>query len=415
MTTPKISIIMPVYNTAKYLREALNSIINQTFKDFEIICINDGSTDFSLEILKEYELSDTRFRIVTCPKRGAGHARNVGVKFAKGKYIQFLDSDDYFSPSMLEELFTQAEKYSSEITVCSSHKVNDSGEIIETKNPNSPINLALTPLYKPFNRTDFPESIFSLLTPVPWNKLFLKQLITNNNILFPEINICEDIAFVHACIACAKKIVVFDKELISYRYNRSGSMATYRTRYVADVITSCLHLKEFLEGKGLYDELKGAFITAFKNHIRWEIAQCNDEEYAKFLQEFKARMNNDWMQYKSALRKEYITLEFLKKVIGNKKVVLWGASFFIQKLLSQEKEANPNILGIIDKNEALWGKMCGKYKIFSPNELNDLNPDGIIMTVWSNYESAYEILKQELDKNYPQFKLLPNIFEEDLY
>ena len=414
MDIVKISIIIPVYNVEKYLRECLDSILAQTFQDFEIICVDDGSTDKSLEILQEYKRKDDRFVILQQRHAGAGAARNHGLKLAEGTYIQFLDSDDYFEPTLLEELYTRAKKFGSDLTVCSSRKVDDEGNITESRNPNSPINLDKTPLEKPFSRQDFKDDIFCLLTPIPWNKLYLKSLILDNGIEFPPINICEDIAFVHACVACAKKILVFDTELINYRYNRPGSMATYRTHFTIDVVKSCMSLKKFLEAKDLYQELGNAFIKAFKNHIRWDVAQCSDEEYKVFLEEFKKLMPDDWELFKPALRKDYITSDYLNKFIGDKKVMLWGASFFIQKVMAEETEKNPNILGIIDRNNASWGKMCGNYKIYPPESIYDLKPDGVIMTIWSNYESIYPSLKEEFAGKYPDTELLPNIFEEEL-
>ena len=92
--------------------------------------------------------------------------------------------------------------------------------------------------------------------------------------------------------------------------------------------------------------------------------------------------------------------------------MLWGGSLFIKQVLEKEKEKNPNILGIIDRNEASWGKSFGNYKIFSPEALYDLKPAGVILTVLSNNESIYESLKQELVKKYPNVELLPNIFKE---
>lgn len=94
--------------------------------------------------------------------------------------------------------------------------------------------------------------------------------------------------------------------------------------------------------------------------------------------------------------------------------MLWGASFFIQKVLAAEKEKNPNILGIIDRNNASWGKNCGNYTIYPPKVLNDLKPDGVIMTIWSNYELIYPSLKAEFEEKYPNIELLPNIFEDEV-
>lgn len=408
----KVSIIIPVYNVERYIEQCLDSVFLQTFQDFEIICVDDGSIDNSLNILKKY--NDKRLKIIQTTHSGAGIARNIGLKSSCGEYIQFLDADDYAKETLLEKMISYANESDADIIVCSYKKVDNSGNVIERRNPNSPINLALTPLKKCFNKYDFKNDIFSLLTPVPWNKLYKRDLLIKNNIEFPKLNICEDIAFVDSAIAVADKIYVIDDELINYRFNRNGSMATYRNRYTIDVVYSCLELKRFLKDKGIYNDFEKAFIKAFKNHIRWEIALCSDDEYKDFLSKLKELMPNDWRKFNSALKKDYITLDYLNKFIGDKKVFLWGASFFIQKILNNEKYKNSNILGIIDKNEASWGKDCGNYKIFSPDIIKKTNPDGILMSIWSNYEEVYPLLKKELAENYPNVELLPNIFEEEL-
>ena len=120
-------------------------------------------------------------------------------------------------------------------------------------------------------------------------------------------------------------------------------------------------------------------------------------------------MPNDWELFKPALRKDYITSDYLNKFIGDKKVMLWGASFFIQKVLAEETEKNPNILGIIDRNNASWGKMCGNYKIYPPESIYDLKPDGVIMTIWSNYELIYPSLKEEFTEKYLDTELFYHI------
>ena len=106
----KISIIIPVYNVEKYLHECLDSIINQTFKDLEIICVDDGSTDKSSEILEEYEQKDKRFTVISQPNKGVSAARNRGMQQAKGKYIMFVDSDDYIASNACELIYNSAEE-----------------------------------------------------------------------------------------------------------------------------------------------------------------------------------------------------------------------------------------------------------------------------------------------------------------
>lgn len=407
----KISIIIPVYNSGKYLSQCIDSILNQTFRDFELICIDDGSTDDSLEILKNYQLKDSRIKIFTQNHQGVAFARNYGITLAKSEYIQFLDTDDYFDKDLLSEMLFRAEKFNTDVTICSYRKVDDNGNITESGNPNSPINLDKIPMESPFSREDFKEDIFNLLTPIVWNKLFKRSLITENRITSPNVRVASDIAFSHACIATAKKIIAFNKELINYRFNCAGSIATKRSKCTIDVVHSCNALKDFLINQRLFEDLETAFINAFKHHLRWDIGLCNDEEYKVFLHEFKQTIP-EWRIYQSALRKDYINLEFIYNLIKNKKVMLWGASFFIQDIFKDEKKANPNILGYIDRNEALWDKNIGNYKVFAPEALDILKPDAVIMTIWSNNEIIYPILQKEFKEKYPKIELLPNIFEE---
>ena len=113
----KISIIVPVYNVEKYLERCLDSLINQTLKDIEIICINDGSTDNSSEILKEYAKKDSRIIIINQNNQGISVARNNGMNKAKGKYIGFVDSDDWVDLDFFEKLYKAAEKHNAQIAV----------------------------------------------------------------------------------------------------------------------------------------------------------------------------------------------------------------------------------------------------------------------------------------------------------
>ena len=119
----KVSVIVPVYNVEKYLRECLNFLVNQTLKEIEIICINDGSEDSSLEILNEYASKDSRFVIINQENSGQSVARNKGLDIAKGEYIGFVDSDDWVDLNFFENLYSEAVKNNSDIAAASIRKV----------------------------------------------------------------------------------------------------------------------------------------------------------------------------------------------------------------------------------------------------------------------------------------------------
>ncbi len=125
---PKVSIVLPIYNVSEYLRKSLNSLVKQTLQEIEIICINDGSTDNSLEIVKEYAKRDNRIVVVDKKNEGQGIARNLGINMAKGEYIGFVDPDDWVKPDMYEKMYNQAKKFSSEIVIC------DLSKYVEEKN-----------------------------------------------------------------------------------------------------------------------------------------------------------------------------------------------------------------------------------------------------------------------------------------
>lgn len=410
---PKISIIIPVYNVEKYLCECLDSILNQTFQDFEIICVDDGSTDETLEILKNYKNKDERVFVLQQHHSGAAEARNNGIRLARGKYIQFLDSDDYFEPTMLEELYNHAEKFGADLTVCSSRKVDNNGNIVESGNPNSPINLDKTPLEKTFNWRDYKDDFFSLINVAIWNKLYSRDLILKNNLSFQNLTSCNDVAFGYISHICAEKIVVFNKELVNYRYNRCGNISENRGKNAKNIILAAIKIKEYLNENNLFEVLKKSYVKSIKTHIIWQIGNSSDLEYREFVNSLQELMPKDWMLFRSALIKDYITLDSLNKSIGEKKVMLWGASLFIKTLLSKEKEKNKNILGFVDRNSASWGEMCGNYKIYSPNDLNKIKPDGVILTIFSNNEAIYKSLKKDFPVKYPHIELLPNILEDE--
>ena len=166
---------------------------------------------------------------------------------------------------------------------------------------------------------------------------------------------------------------------------------------------------------GKYEYLKTAYLNAFKSAIRWETSLCNEEQYENFLRELKTIRPNDWKIFNSALRKNYITPEYLKDFIGDKKVFLWGASNFIKEVLEKEKEHNSNILGIIDGNSAMWGIEHKGYKIYSKDILNEIDSREKLLQVKEELEDRFGKLNEKvityMYEEYPQINLLPNIFD----
>lgn len=131
----KVSIIMPIYNAEKYLRECMDSVINQTMKDIEIICVNDGSKDSSMDILRYYESLDSRITIINKENEGAGQARNDGMRMATGDYLLFLDADDFFELDMVEKAYNSIEDNEADVCIFNGDKYNtESGKFEKKEN-----------------------------------------------------------------------------------------------------------------------------------------------------------------------------------------------------------------------------------------------------------------------------------------
>ena len=253
--SPKVSIIMPVYNAEKYLREALDCVLAQTMTEIEVLCVDDGSTDTSLEILHEYAAKDPRVTVYTQDHQFAGAARNLGIKHAAGKYLLFLDSDDVFDPRLVEKSFARAEETSADICVFGGETFyEDSGE-----------RLPMPKLCRPdlcpetvFSAKDHPKEILFFSTPEPWNKLFRREFITAEGIDFQRIRSCEDKAFVLTAFACAKRITLLNEPLVLYRQHSASLMHTQDKDPLA-FYDSLFELRARLAARGLYEPLKDTF------------------------------------------------------------------------------------------------------------------------------------------------------------
>ncbi len=255
--TPAVSIIMPVYNTEKYLREALDSVLAQTMTDIEVLCVDDGSTDSSLEILHEYAAKDPRLTVYTQDHQFAGAARNLGIKHAAGKYLLFLDSDDLFDPQIVEKPYTLAEETSADICVFSAEMYYE-----ETGERQSAANYCRVDLCPEsvLSAKDHPEDIFAISTPGPCNKLFRREFITGNGITFPKLRTCEDLPFVLTAFACANRVALLNEPLLSYRQHGASLMHTQDKDPLA-FYAGLVEFRERLTTRGLYAPLKDAFAT----------------------------------------------------------------------------------------------------------------------------------------------------------
>lgn len=249
----KISIIIPVYNSEKYLKECLDSLMSQTFKDFEIIAINDGSTDSSQAILDEYAtLYPDCVKSFSKENGGQGAARNFGLKYASGQYVMFMDSDDYIEQDMLEVLYDAAIANDSDLVICDYNEIDAESNQVTVK--------------KAIRGVDDDITINYLLSnPSPWNKLIKLDVLKKNNIEFLEHYIYEDLATLPLLAGYSKHITYVEKPLYNYIIHPNSTMRQKVYNQKLDSIFVALeHLDSEFKNRELYhkyaDEIEFLYI-----------------------------------------------------------------------------------------------------------------------------------------------------------
>lgn len=257
----KVSLIIPVYNVEAYLRKSLDSAVNQTLDDFEIIAVNDGSTDSSYEILKEYENKYDNFRVINQKNGGLSAAKNAGIKIAKGEYIAFLDSDDYLDKNFLETLYNMAVNNNAEIACCN----------FKFYFPESDIKITMPTLPKGgvySKRRALKELILDCtIHHFSWNKLCKRSIFEENNIQFYDMYF-EDISTSPRLFYSANKVAITPKPLYYYTQRPGSILKTMNAEKINDYIKSMGIIRNYLGERNDYKVYRSVFrIYAFRTRL----------------------------------------------------------------------------------------------------------------------------------------------------
>ena len=232
---PAISIIVPVYNVEKYLERCLNSILKQSFTNWECILIDDGSKDKSSSICDFFADKDRRFKVIHQKNQGVSQARNTGIDLATGEWIAFVDSDDWIENSMLQDLYNAAIDNKADAILCGYYRTNGKRKVEEYR----------------FNRGWFkiPDDLVIQLNST-WGKLFKTSIIKNNNIRFPlRITYCEDACFTFYYFLISAKIYAIEKSLYNYYRNMNSIVNTITSKKIEDGILVNKFIEEKLGSK----------------------------------------------------------------------------------------------------------------------------------------------------------------------
>lgn len=225
----KISVVFTVFNMESVLEAAVDSVLRQTFTDFELICIDDGSRDGSPAILDSYAKADPRVHVIHQTNSGPANARNAGLELASGEYVILLDSDDVFEPDLLEKLLSPLEGTGADVSVCRSDAFdNDTNE-----HEAAPWTAKVDQLpvgSKVFTVDDMPDTVLSAFVGWPWDKLYRRSFLEKHQLRFPDLKNSEDLLFVFMSLVLADGIVLVGDELIHHRMNRTGSVSNSRLK-----------------------------------------------------------------------------------------------------------------------------------------------------------------------------------------
>ena len=351
-----ISVILPVFNGEDYILDTLDSILNQSFADFELICVDDGSTDSSLQILDQVSKRDPRVTVITQSNQGPGAARNKGLDRASGTYVVMLDADDRYEHTLLEKLYNKAMAVDADIVVTRSSEFEDG-----TNRQHEAwwtLNVCQIPDKEVFSSKDMRDFIFTAFIGWPWDKLFKRSFIEEQGIRYPILQNSEDLYFVFLALAKAERISIIEEPLIRHRIGRSGSVSSSRAKApLAFYESICLLKNKLKEDPALYSSLSWGFLNWATEYTVWNIETMTDKHARK-------------VQLNALLHDEFVELEIPKHT----------ASFF-----SLIPGTYDRYLGLLEEaSDAFASRKKRRKKIFLPRLIHLLcliNDNGLLYTI----------------------------------
>lgn len=280
----KVSVIIPVYNVENYLRKCLDSLVNQTLKDIEIIVVNDGTTDNSQEIINEYVKKYPKKVVSIIQENGGqGAARNTCLLHAKGEYIGYVDSDDYVEENMYEELYKKAKEEDSDIVICGNNVVKENYEL--------------------FSKEDVDKE-FLLGKMAVWNKIYKKNIIVDNKIQFRSKVWYEDLDFTMKVYFSSKKISYVDKPLYNYLLREGSTMNNNNIKRNLELIEAFDSLIDYCKDKKIYNKAKDEieFLCIYHMYIfaTTRVLNTNNKykDKIEIINKFKNYINSNFPNFK---------------------------------------------------------------------------------------------------------------------
>lgn len=292
---PKISVIVPVYNVDEYLGHCLNSIIKQTMKDIEIICVNDGSTDNSAKILKDFAQKDNRISIITKKNGGLSSARNAGMEVAKGEFITFIDSDDWVDERFCEKLYESITQNNADISICAVHQFDNKLQQNDDSNPYYTLGFFDSSFdNRVFSHYDTKNFICDVCV-MAWNKMYRKSFIDSLGAKFPNGLIFEDGPFFFSIFFKTQRVTIVRDFLYYYRINRKNSIITKGDEKYFHIFKIVTLIYNSMKEQEYFNEIKYEFFRKKTEDILYRLKTIKPRLRVKFceaIQHFDIFYNN---------------------------------------------------------------------------------------------------------------------------
>lgn len=375
---PLVSVIIAAYNCDKYINQCIDSLLNQSFKNFEIIVVDDGSTDRSYSILNEYKTKNKNLYIYKQKNKYAGVARNNGLSRAKGEYVLFLDADDFFEPNMLMLAYQRAKSVDADIVVFKGREYNDVTK--EFKNCRFPLSPELFPNKAVISAGEFGEKLFQANSCIAWNKLISKKFIDKVGVKFSSTKSSNDTVFIYTLLSLAKRITLVNEILVNYRTGNPNSLQRSKAKSWECICIAFFQLKKKLIESGQYESQKRTFINKALQANLYYLSTIDDKTRAIM----ECSLNNKYFKlldinkyaevpnfiYNKNFRKQYIEIKqkkYIPIVYASDNNYAKYTSVSIQSILENSAQRNFLIFYILiddefsERNKELLTNQVEKY------------------------------------------------------
>ena len=314
---PKVSVVIPVYNVEQYLARCLESVIHQTLKDIEIVCVNDGTKDNSVAIVQEYMKQDERIVLINKENGGLSSARNAGIKHATGEYLMFLDSDDYLSENACERVYIERLENNADIIIFGSYIFP------AVPHPNEWLKKVLSPKTKYYSHFE-PDALFKQqgATPFVWRNCIKRSFLEKTEVLFDEtVRFGEDLIFQLCLFPQACSIAFISDKLYNYRWYREGSLMETMGRDMEEKFK--IHvgmvriIADYWEEKGFIHMYGAEFLNWLTGFLLVDLCENNYSDKKQYAKEiYKLLDNMNILVYKNKLKlKEKFVFTFFMRLV----------------------------------------------------------------------------------------------------